>query len=188
MQQVTDKLEHLDFDFDSIFDFNETNQKCVNFIRKHTTIDCKTDSDEDGTFWDGIFTYGNEMIVNLEMAHPGDLLHEAGHLATMLLKDRKFISHDMDFMPKLHELVLNTGMPYGSDDAATGWAYAACQHLEIPTTMPFENGYENEEMLHAICQSPLSRFGYPLRKLGMLQFSQTKWRIIAWDINLLNNP
>jgi hypothetical protein len=168
-------------------EFNTVNESIVRFIRDNTTIICKTSANEDGTFWDGISTFGDTITVNLDMAHPGDLLHEAGHLATMLLPQRLHIMHNMDFMPELAEAVLNHSMPYGDDDAATGWAYAACVRLNLPTTLPFDNGYDNEEIHHETCQSPRSRFGYPLYTLGLLKRFKYEWNMIAWDINLLGN-
>lgn len=167
------------------FNLKKINQKCVNFINQHTTIECVVAPDEDGTFWDGIRTVGNVMTVELGMAHTGDLLHEAGHLATMLITSRSEISHDMDFMPELKELINKTKMPYGCDNAATGWAFAACLFLDLDTVLPFETGYEQGDMLHLICHSSTSnQFGTALRELGLHPDTDI-WNMQHWDINLI---
>jgi hypothetical protein len=169
-----------------LIDFSFENKICVDFINRYTTIDCVVDSDIDGTFWNGILVERNRIIVDLSMAHPGDLLHEAGHLATMPQSSRLEVFHDLDEMPNLMQLVLETGKPYGDDDGSTGWAYAACLKLKLPTELPFAHGYNNNEELHLICKSPLSRFGYPLKKLKLLKTYTLDWCMLGWDINLID--
>jgi hypothetical protein len=64
-----------------------------------------------------------------KLSFPGDLLHEAGHLAVKLPAERQRAMADM-----------------GSDPAeemmAIGWSYAACLHLGLPPETVFhEEGY-----------------------------------------------
>ena len=58
------------------------------------------------------------------LQHPGDLLHEAGHLAVKTAADRKL-----------------AGVDLGSDPAeemmAIGWSYAAVLHLQLPPEVVF---------------------------------------------------
>lgn len=166
-------------------ELNKMNQQCFDFIRQYTTIECIIDPYEPGSFWNGISTIGNLIIINLEEAHPGDILHEAGHIATMPMSSRTWIPHDMDFMPELAELVFDTGMPYGCDIAATGWAYAACLFLNLPTMLPFESGYDEKEKYHLMCERSTGIFGTPLKKLGLINANKSMWKMESWDINLL---
>lgn len=67
---------------------------------------------------------------------PGDLLHEAGHIATMPAAMRSMINDSLDELPE----VLHAG-----EIEATAWAYAAALHLDIPPSILFhEGGYHGK--------------------------------------------
>jgi hypothetical protein len=70
----------------------------VDFIQKNTLIPCNIDNDIEGyhdlCFWDGIKTTNGTLTVNPDVAHPGDLLHEAGHLAILPVAVRTSLSGD----------------------------------------------------------------------------------------------
>jgi len=71
-----------------------------------------------------------------KLKYPGDLLHEAGHLAVTTPEQRFAIGTE-----KL-ELPFPTD---GEEIAAVLWSYAAAQYLELPPEIVFhENGYKNE--------------------------------------------
>lgn len=60
---------------------------------------------------------------------PGDLLHEAGHLAVV----------------PSHERACLTGDNMGFELGAIAWSYAACVHLGLPPEVVFhEHGYKGE--------------------------------------------
>ncbi len=71
-----------------------------------------------------------------KLAYPGDLLHEAGHIAVTAPEIRALIGTDN--MPE--------AWPSDGDEiAAIVWSFAAQQHLEIPLDVLFhDNGYKNE--------------------------------------------
>jgi hypothetical protein len=63
------------------------------------------------------------------LAHVGDLLHEAGHLAVVPEADRA-------------ELTANVGGDGGNEMAALAWSYAAARHLGLAPEVVFhEHGY-----------------------------------------------
>lgn len=70
------------------------------------------------------------LVVEQELlAHPGDLLHEAGHLATMSGWQRAHATG-------------NAGTDGGYEMAAIAWSYAAVLHLGLDPAVVFhEEGY-----------------------------------------------
>lgn len=85
----------------------------------------------EGTFLPGMAIARGELIHDPARPFaPGDLLHEAGHLAVAdpaCRADEPFVSSDGDEM------------------AALAWSYAAARHLGIPATDLFHNdGYKGD--------------------------------------------
>ena len=83
------------------------------------------------TFLPGVTLMPSGLIVDPErLLYPGDLLHEAGHLATMLPAQRASAGS-------------NAGSDMGDEIAAQTWSYAAAIHLGLPPEMVFHsNGYK----------------------------------------------
>jgi len=86
------------------------------------------------TFLPGILLRNGDLVVDKEkLLYPGDLLHEAGHLAVMPPRIRQKMSGDLDFDP-IHQ---------GGELAALAWSYAAAIHLGIDPHIVFhEHGYK----------------------------------------------
>jgi hypothetical protein len=84
----------------------------------------------DATFLPGIRIAHGELIVDeARMRFPGDLLHEAGHLAVVPAARRHAI-HD------------NVGSDPAEEMMAIAWSYAAACHLAIDPALVFhEHGY-----------------------------------------------
>lgn len=83
------------------------------------------------TLLPGLSIRGGRLLVDgARLAHPGDILHEAGHIAVTAAADRPALG------------------PAGLDDpglemAALAWSYAACLHLGIAPEVVFhEGGYK----------------------------------------------
>ena len=73
--------------------------------------------------------HGALVVDRAAVKYPGDLLHEAGHLAVVPAVERKL----------LHE---NVGHDGGNEMAAIAWSYAAALHLGLAPSVVFhENGY-----------------------------------------------
>ena len=84
----------------------------------------------DGTFLPGIRIAGGGLTVDREaLLYPGDLLHEAGHLAVMTAEERASCDGD-------------AGEDGGQEMAAIGWSYAAALAIGIPLEVVFHaQGY-----------------------------------------------
>lgn len=62
---------------------------------------------------------------------PGDLLHEAGHIATVPSALRAKLNDALADAPT---------SPHGGEAEATAWAYAALVHLRLPLPLLFHDG------------------------------------------------
>jgi hypothetical protein len=77
------------------------------------------------TFPPGVAIEAGGLVVDPErLLYPGDLLHEAGHLATMLPAQRASTGS-------------NAGSDVGDEIAAQTWSYAAAVHLGLPPELVF---------------------------------------------------
>lgn len=84
------------------------------------------------SFLPGLRVAAGGLVVDRgSLSWPGDLLHEAGHLAVT---------------PELARAALADGLaaqlqaPYGGESEATAWAYAACVKLGLPPEVLFHAG------------------------------------------------
>ena len=86
---------------------------------------------EEGSFLPGVTLEPGGLIVDPDrLRYPGDLLHEAGHLATMLPAQRA--STDA-----------HAGEDMGDEIAAQTWSYAAVVHLGLAPEIVFHSdGYK----------------------------------------------
>jgi hypothetical protein len=84
-----------------------------------------------GTFLPGVTLEPGGLVVDAErLLYPGDLLHEAGHLATMLPAERASTGS-------------NAGSDMGHEIVAQTWSYAAAVHLGLAPEVVFHaNGYK----------------------------------------------
>lgn len=99
-------------------------------------------------------------------AHPGDFLHEAGHLAvlpsyarpyahedvdesTAMVIDAYLESHQSGFITWPEDPLARASLQC-SDCEAISWSYAAAHHLGIDTCLPFAKGFENPEEARSI--------------------------------------
>jgi hypothetical protein len=89
------------------------------------------------TFLPGIQIKNGKVLVDeAKLLYPGDLLHEAGHLAVVPSEVRKRLSGEL----------LETGenMQF-VEVAAIAWSYAVCVHLQIDPTIVFHPaGYKGK--------------------------------------------
>jgi len=83
------------------------------------------------TFLPGVTLKAGGLVVDPErLRYPGDLLHEAGHLAVLLPEDRVRCGPD-------------AGADMGNEIAAQTWSYAAAIHLGLPPEVVFHGeGYK----------------------------------------------
>ncbi|MFC0777215.1 hypothetical protein [Flavobacterium sp. HJSW_4] len=71
-----------------------------------------------------------------KLLYPGDILHEAGHLAVTIASERKLVG----------TAEISKDWPtQGDENAAILWSYAALHHLQLPADFVFHpNGYKND--------------------------------------------
>ena len=71
-----------------------------------------------------------------QLKYPGDLLHEAGHIAVCTPEDRALIGTSK----------MDSKWPSdGEEIAAIAWSYAAAMHINLDLTILFHpNGYKND--------------------------------------------
>lgn len=74
--------------------------------------------------------HGTLVLDQSKLKYPGDILHEAGHLAVVASERRN----------RLHK---NAGQKAGEEMMAIAWSYAAARHLEIDASILFHaDGYK----------------------------------------------
>jgi hypothetical protein len=90
---------------------------------------------EADTFLPGILIRNGELVIDKnKLLYPGDMLHEAGHIAVVKAPDR---------------VAMNGNLKEDDNSAAKemmaiAWSYAACVHLNIDPHIVFhEQGYKN---------------------------------------------
>lgn len=77
---------------------------------------------------------GGLIVDKARLKYPGDILHEAGHLAVVTSEERQKIDGVLD---------ANTDKSAGEEMMAIAWSYAAALHLNIDPYLVFhENGYQ----------------------------------------------
>ena len=103
--------------------------KIVSFLRE-IGIDVKFENLTEPTVLPGIdIHHGTLVIDESKLKYPGDLLHEAGHIAVVTPERRK----------KLHK---DAGQKAHEEMTAIAWSYAAAVHLKIDIDILFHpDGY-----------------------------------------------
>jgi hypothetical protein len=126
-------------------------QKCITFLDKIgikvSFCDSVVDVAENPSdiLWEGVLLKDGQLFYTGE-AHPGDLLHEAGHLATAPSEIRDCLTGELapemalDFDGETNHRYL-----YWSDRAASAWAFYAAIESGIDSKLPFENGFPLDE-------------------------------------------
>lgn len=111
-------------------------QKIIHFL-KQIGISVVETALPDDCFLPGLSIEKNTILMDSEqLKYPGDLLHEAGHLAVTVEELRPLIGTDE----------MDPAWPTDGDElAAILWSYAALKHLELEPEVVFHpEGYKNE--------------------------------------------
>ena len=92
---------------------------------------------DDDTFLPGLSIIADTILMDKKrMKYPGDLLHEAGHIAVTEKKIRPLIGSNK---------MISNWPNYGDEIATILWSYAAVCHLKIDPKIVFHpGGYKNE--------------------------------------------
>lgn len=117
--------------------------RIISFLRE-IGIPVKEQALETDGFLPGVEIQAGSLIVDRStLKYPGDLLHEAGHIAVMTSEERASSSGNLNASDiPVHTLE-------GYELSAIAWSYAAACHLEMPIEVLFHaDGYKNDsEML-----------------------------------------
>lgn len=110
-------------------------EQCVRFLN---SIGIETSYRKIGSksFLPGLLINKGTIIIDTDaLEHPGDILHEAGHIAVVPAADRSRLSEKFIIGRKNREM---------EEIMAIAWSYAACIHLQIDPYFVFhEQGYRN---------------------------------------------
>jgi hypothetical protein len=95
-------------------------------------IEVREDEVPADSFLPGIrLTAGMLVVDRAALRWPGDLLHEAGHIATTPAALRATLDD---------RIADDAGIPHRGEAEATAWAWAALSHLGLPPTLLFHEG------------------------------------------------
>ena len=117
------------------------------------------------TFLPGILIHQGQLIIDQEkLKYPGDLLHEAGHIAVTPAAERIDLSGD----------VHKCGHGPAEEMAAIAWSWAACMEIGLEAEVLFHNdGYKGGSKNYIEAFTNSSGFGHPLLTFwGMCQPEQ----------------
>lgn len=108
-------------------------EKCIAFLNE-IGIPTVFRSFGHDSFLPGFLIENGTIIIDKDMLqYPGDILHEAGHIAVVSPADRVRLTEKAIIKRKNRE---------AEEVMAIAWSYAACLHLMIDPTFVFhENGY-----------------------------------------------
>jgi hypothetical protein len=103
------------------------------------------------TFVPGIEVRAGVMLFDeAKLLYPGDLLHEAGHLAVMAPEERAMANATVETGP-------------GEEMAAIAWSYAAALHIDIDPAIVFHpEGYKGDSKMILENFTGERYFGVPL--------------------------
>ncbi|MCO5951174.1 hypothetical protein [Mucilaginibacter flavidus] len=117
------------------------------------------------TFLPGLLLEGGKIIIDTnKLQYPGDILHEAGHLAACDADTRNTIGSPL---PEY--------MDGGFEMLALAWSYAACLHIGLPASVVFHNGGykgEGEHLLQTFANG--SYIGLPMLQYRGLAYDKKK--------------
>jgi hypothetical protein len=110
---------------------------------------------DDTTFLPGLALGPNILYVDYsKLKYPGDLLHEAGHIAVTAPHDRSLIGTND---------IPDTWPTQGDEIVAILWSYAALTHLGLPPDFVFHsNGYKGHSQWYIDSFTQSNYIGLPL--------------------------
>jgi hypothetical protein len=105
-------------------------ERIVEFLRE-IGLSVRIAALQEDTFLPGVTLEPDGLVIDPDaLKYPGDLLHEAGHLAMMLPEDRASVNG-------------NAGSDQGYEIGAQCWSYAAAVHLGLEPGVVFHpDGYK----------------------------------------------
>ena len=104
-------------------------------------IECTTATLPENTFLPGVDIHNGGILIDPErLQHPGDILHEAGHIAVVPAQQRAALSGNVGE---------DDPNAMGNEIAAILWSYAALRAIGLPEETVFhEQGYKGQSDWH----------------------------------------
>jgi hypothetical protein len=146
----------------------------VNFL-KEIGIPVHFKTIDYSTFLPGISIEKGELIIDEEkLLYPGDVLHEAGHIAVVPTADRN----------NLDEHTIEKREHREAEEMMTiAWSYAVCVHLDIDATFVFhDEGYKNGGSHIAENFNQGHYFGVPMLQWTGMALERKKEEQPDWPI------
>jgi hypothetical protein len=124
-------------------------------------------------FLPGVAIHDGSLVCDRRnLLSPGDLLHEAGHIAVTPACRRAALNGALD---------TESAEPYGGETEAIAWSWAALVHLQLPAEILFhEQGYRGQSPAlalsytmgvypgaHGLAQAGMTRVGTEARRAGL---------------------
>lgn len=108
--------------------------KCIGFLHE-IGISTRYETIEGPCFLPGLLIENGQIIIDKnQLLFPGDILHEAGHIAVVPASERPTLNGAMIEKREQRE---------AEEMMAIAWSYAACIHLEIDPAFVFhDDGYK----------------------------------------------
>ena len=157
----------------NIMDTKAYTDKAIAFVKElGIPVDYKPLPEEE-CFLPGLLIENGAIIIDAEkLKYPGDILHEAGHLAVLLPDERKTL--------------MGIGIADRKDRsaeemAAIAWSYAACVHLGIDPSFVFHGqGYQGggEYIVENFSQGQF--FGVPMLQYYGMSAEPHKATELGW--------
>ena len=118
-------------------------------------------------FLPGLSIEDGEILIDVEaILYPGDLLHEAGHLAVMPAAERATANAEAIALRPHRE---------AEEMMAICWSYAACLHLGLPTSFVFhEEGYKGGGNYIAENFDKKNYFGLPMLQWAGMAYDEQR--------------
>lgn len=139
--------------------YEPTLQPILNFFRE-IKLPFELAQLGDDTFMRGMtIVEGTLWIDEEKLVHPGDLLHEAGHIAVTPAEQRPLLGGD----------VKKAGHGGGEEMAAIAWSWAALNHIGLAPEVVFHpQGYKggSQSLIETFTNS--AGFGYPLLRAWLM--------------------
>jgi hypothetical protein len=162
---------------------NQLTRRIAEFLTEIGLEIISRELSSENTFLSGIFIESGKIYVDeAKLAYPGDLLHEAGHLAVVPKNLRPLLSDEITLPAEFNIDAIEV--------AAIAWSYAAALHLGLDPRVVFHaGGYKgNSESLlmnfslgvyigvNTLEDAKMTATGENARRLGVAPYPQmSKW-------------
>lgn len=131
----------------------ELTNKIISFLHR-IGIHAKLSSVDDSAFLPGLYIHGGTLIIDTErLKYPGDILHEAGHIAVTAPDQRASLTGD----------VHKCGHGPAEEMAAIAWSWAALKEIGLMADVLFhQQGYKGGSTSYIEAFENQQYFGYPM--------------------------